>query len=107
MFVLSLPALAVILPPVIKRFETAPVESGESRHEANIASSNMGHDYFFGVGINNYSYAINYMPYGEHLFPLDRGIAHHIFWLHYAELGLIGVILYVLLTATFISMPLT
>ncbi len=101
MLVLSLPALAVILPQVIKRFETAPEESGESRHEANLSSAEMGHDYFFGVGINNYSYAINYMPYGEHLAPLDRGIAHHIFWLHYAELGIIGVVLYVLMTATF------
>jgi O-antigen ligase len=61
----------------------------------------MGDDYFLGVGINNYSYAINYMPYGEHLSPLDRGIAHHIFWLHYAELGVIGVVLYVLMTGTF------
>jgi O-antigen ligase len=61
----------------------------------------MGDDYFFGVGINNYSYAINYMPYGEDLAPLDRGIAHHIFWLHYAELGIIGVVLYALLTGTF------
>jgi O-antigen ligase len=61
----------------------------------------MGDDYFFGVGINNYSYAINYMKYGEDLAPLDRGIAHHIFWLHYAELGIIGVILFVLMTGTF------
>jgi hypothetical protein len=101
MLVLSLPALAVILPEIIKRFETAPKESGESRHAANDASAAMGDDYFFGVGINNYSYAINYMPYGEHLSPLDRGIAHHIFWLHYAELGIIGVVLYTLLTGTF------
>ena len=101
MALLSLPALAIILPPIIQRFETAPEESGESRHGANISAGQMGHDYFFGVGINNYSYAINYMPYGEHLAPLDRGIAPHIFWLHYAELGIIGVILYILLTGTF------
>lgn len=101
MALLSLPALAVILPPIIERFETAPEESGESRHGANISSGQMGDDYFFGVGINNYSYAINFMPYGEHLSPLDRGIAHHIFWLHYAEMGIIGVTLYVLLTGTF------
>jgi uncharacterized membrane protein YbaN (DUF454 family) len=102
MLVLSIPALAVILPEVINRFETAPEESGESRHVANEASAAMGEDYFFGVGINNYSYAINYMPYGEDLAPLDRGIAHHIFWLHYAELGIVGVVLYVLMTGTFI-----
>lgn len=101
MILLSLPALAVILPPIIERFETAPEESGESRHEANIASANMGKDYFFGVGINNYSYAINYLVYGEDLAPLDRGIAHHIFWLHYAELGIIGIMLFVLMTGTF------
>ncbi len=101
MILLSLPALAVILPPIIQRFETAPEESGESRHGANIASAKMGKDYFFGVGINNYSYAINYMVYGEDLAPLDRGIAHHIFWLHYAELGIIGVVLFVLLTGNF------
>ena len=101
MLLLAIPALAVILPPIIDRFETAPEESGESRHQANDASAKMGHDYFFGVGINNYSYVINYMVYGEDLAPLDRGIAHHIFWLHYAELGIIGVILYVLLTGTF------
>jgi hypothetical protein len=101
MLLLAIPALAVILPPIINRFETAPEESGESRHQANDASAKMGHDYFFGVGINNYSYVINYMVYGEDLAPLDRGIAHHIFWLHYAELGIIGVILYALLTGTF------
>ena len=101
MIVLSIPALAVVLPEVIKRFETAPEESGESRHAANESSAAMGDDYFFGVGINNYSYAINYMPYGEDLAPLDRGIAHHIFWLHYAELGIIGVVLYVLVTGAF------
>jgi len=106
MVILSIPALAVILPPIIQRFQTAPEESGESRHGANIASGHMGHDYFFGVGLNNYSYAINYMPYGEDLSPLDRGIAHHIFWLHYAELGIIGVILYTLLTAGFMLIAL-
>jgi len=102
MILLSIPVLVIVLPEVIKRFESAPVESGESRHSANLASKNMGDDYLFGVGINNYSYAINYMPYGDDLAKLDRGIAHHIFWLHYAELGIFGVILYILLTGTFI-----
>ena len=101
MFILSLPVLAVVLPEVIKRFETAPVESAESRHDANLASAEMGNDHIFGVGINNYSYAINYLPYGEQLAELDRGIAHHIFWLHFAELGLAGVILFMLMTGTF------
>jgi hypothetical protein len=101
MLLLSIPVLFVVLPKVIERFESAPVESGESRQVANLASKDMGDDYFFGVGLNNYSYAINYMPYGEDLAELDRGIAHHIFWLHYAELGILGVISYILLTGTF------
>ncbi|WP_295454172.1 O-antigen ligase family protein [uncultured Thiodictyon sp.] len=106
LILLAIPVLIIILPPIIQRFETAPEESGESRKEANKASGHMGHDYFFGVGLNNYSYAINYLPYGEDLAPLDRGIAHHIFWLHYAELGIIGVILFTLLTAGFMLIAL-
>jgi hypothetical protein len=102
MILLSIPALVVVLPKVIERFQNAPVESGESRDVANLASERMGDDYFLGVGLNNYSFAINYMPYGKDLAELDRGIAHHIFWLHYAELGILGVILYVLMTGTFI-----
>jgi hypothetical protein len=102
MILLSIPALFIVLPKVIERFQNAPVESGESRNVANLASERMGDDYFLGVGLNNYSFAINYMPYGKDLAELDRGIAHHIFWLHYAELGILGVILYVLLTGTFI-----
>ena len=101
MFILSIPVLVIVLPEVIKRFETAPMESGESRHAANDASAEMGGDHFLGVGLNNYSFAINYLPYGEHLNELDRGIAHHIFWLHYAELGLMGLILFILMTGTF------
>ena len=53
------------------------MESDESRHVANLASAEMSHDYFFGVGINNYCYAINYMPYGQNLSQLDRGIADY------------------------------
>ena len=101
MFLLSIPVFFIVLPKVIERFESAPVESGESRHTANLAAKDMGADYFFGVGLNNYSYAINYMPYSDELVELDRGIAHHIFWLHYAELGILGVILYILLTGSF------
>lgn len=101
MTLMALPLLAFILPPIIKRFETAPEESANSRHDANISASEMGEDYFFGVGLNNYSYAINHMKYADRLGELDRGIAHHIFWLHYAELGVFGVVLFSLMTGGF------
>lgn len=97
----AIPVLAFVLPPIIKRFQTAPKESGESRDTANLASEAMGEENFLGIGLNNYSYAVNFMKYGENLGELDRGIAHHIFWLHYAELGIIGAVLFTLMTGGF------
>jgi hypothetical protein len=39
----------------------------------------------------------------DHLPPIDHGgLAHHIYWLHYAELGLIGRTLFVLMMLGFI-----
>ncbi|RMH60897.1 MAG: O-antigen ligase domain-containing protein [Zetaproteobacteria bacterium] len=100
---MTLPGLAVLLPPIIHRFETAPKESGESRIEANRQSAHMAHDHPLGVGINNYSFAINSLelPYARHLKPLDRGITHNIYYLTYAELGWIGLILHLTIIFTF------
>lgn len=68
---------AEIFAEVIRRFQTAPGESGEPRHAANLASAKMGHDYFFGVDINSYFCAIDYMSYGQNLSQLHRGIADY------------------------------
>ncbi len=103
MSLLSIPVLAFVLPPILNRFETAPKESAEARHSFNDVAREMGTDHFFGIGLNNYSFAGKYMEYAEKLPGLDRGgIAHHIYWLHFAELGIIGVTAYILMSLGFI-----
>lgn len=103
MFVASLPALAFILPAIIKRFETAPEESAHARDLFNIAAEQMGNTSIFGIGLNNYSFVGSQSPFAEFLGILDAGgLAHHIYWLHYAELGPLGPMLWIALMVGFI-----
>jgi hypothetical protein len=98
----SLPALAVVLPEIIKRFETAPKESEEAREYFNEVAHQMGQDYPMGIGLNNYSFGGAYMEYKDALPAPDQGgLAHHIYWLHFAELGPVGVVLFVSLMLGF------
>lgn len=100
----AMPALAVVLPEIIKRFETAPEESAHARDLFNEVAREMGDTYFFGVGLNNYSFGSKYIPlYRDQLPPIDHGgLAHHIYWLHYGELGVVGRTLFILLMLGFI-----
>jgi len=100
----ALPALAVVLPQIIKRFETAPEASAHAREVFNEVAQSMGQAHFFGLGLNNYSFGSNFMPqYRDLLPPIDQGgLAHHIYWLHYAELGIAGVTLWVIMMVGFI-----
>ena len=103
MLVAALPALAVVLPEIIKRFKTAPPESAHAREIFNELAKEMGDSSFFGIGLNNYSFAGQFMQYKELLPPIDQGgLAHNIYWLHYAELGPLGTTLWVLLMLGFI-----
>jgi hypothetical protein len=103
MFLASLPALAVVLPEVIKRFETAPPESAHARDVFNELASDMGGTHFFGIGLNNYSFAGAFLEYRDRLPPIDQGgLAHNIYWLHYAELGPVGATLWVAMMLGFI-----
>jgi hypothetical protein len=104
MFVGTLPALAVVLPPIIDRFRNAPPESAEARDLFNEVAKEMGDTHFLGIGLNNYSFGTGFaQQYMDHLPPIDHGgLAHHIYWLHYAELGLIGRTLFVLMMLGFI-----
>ncbi len=100
---ISLPILAFILPPIINRFQNAPKESAEARHVFNDLAYQLGTDYFFGIGLNNYSFAGKYMQYSQDLPSIDQGgLAHHIYWLHFGELGIIGLLSFVLMMAGFI-----
>lgn len=102
MFIAALPALAVVLPEIIKRFETAPPESAHARDVFNELAKEMGDSSIFGIGLNNYSFAGGFLHYRDSLPNIDQGgLAHHIYWLHFAELGPIGVTLFVLLMLGF------
>ncbi|MBK1630602.1 hypothetical protein CKO31_07555 [Thiohalocapsa halophila] len=108
MFLASLPALAVVLPPIIDRFQNAPEESAEARDLFNEVAKDMGDTRFLGIGLNNYSYGTAYVDqYRDSLPPIDHGgLAHHIYWLHYAELGVIGRALFILLMLGFMAVML-
>jgi hypothetical protein len=101
----AIPALAVVLPEIIKRFQTAPEESAHARDVFNELAKDMGDKHFFGIGLNNYSFAGKYIQeYSDSLPPIDKGgLAHHIYWLHYAELGMIGRALFIMLMLGFIA----
>lgn len=88
----AMPFALKLAPSIIQRFETAPVESGLSRHQANSAALAMAHDHLLGVGLNNYSHVVNNTGYARFI-PLesDRGIVHNIYLLQASELGWAGL----------------
>ena len=105
MLLAALPLIIKVAPAIIDRFETAPIESELGRHLANDAAFAMAVDTFFGVGINNYSHAINETGYvrfipGEN----DRGIVHNIYYLHASEMGWIGLLVFLLMIGNFVLM---
>jgi O-antigen ligase len=103
MMLVSLAGAVKVAPSIIKRFETAPVESGLSRHQANGAALAMARDHLFGVGLNNYSYVVNNTAYSDYI-PLesDRGIVHNVYLLHASELGWLGLAAFLLVLGRFL-----
>ena len=99
----ALPVLVKVTPAIIERFETAPVESGLSRHQANSAALAMARDHAFGVGLNNYSHVVNNTGYADYI-PLasDRGIVHNVYLLHASELGWLGLAAFLLVIGRFL-----
>ncbi len=102
------------LPRIINRFLNAPKESAETREYFNVAAEAMADDRLFGVGINLYSYSLEFGEYYWLVYP-DKvdindpeefrqsvqgksrlGTAHHIYWLYAAEVGYPGLYLFVL-----------
>ncbi len=99
---LLLPLAIKVMPAILERFETARVYAGSSREQANDAAVAMANSGWFGVGLNNYSYAINETGF-SHFIPLevDRGIVHNIYLLHAAEMGWLGLFVFVMLIVYF------
>ena len=99
---LSLPLAIKVAPAVIERFKTAPISAELSRKQANEAAMAMAGQNWLGVGLNNYSHAINETHYSRFIpLEMDRGIVHNIFLLHAAEMGWIGLALFVSLIMHF------
>jgi hypothetical protein len=106
--------VALALPRLIRRFESAPKESAETREYFNAAAEVMARENTFGVGINLYSLALSHPRYYWHVYP-DKvdvedpeafresvqgqsrlGTAHHIYWLYAAETGFPGLAVFLL-----------
>lgn len=104
---LALPLAIKVTPAIIERFQTAPVNAELSRQQANAAAVAMANSHWLGVGLNNYSHAINETHFSRFV-PLgvDRGIVHNIYLLHAAEMGWLGLVLFVLLIGSFLWMAL-
>ena len=94
----GLVVLGQSLDSLIARFENAPKSSAEARHRFNDAAAMMLADHpLTGIGINHYSHAVSEMGYGDRagVLAVDRhGVAHHVYWLTLAELGLLGLLAY-------------
>jgi O-antigen ligase len=102
LFLAALPVVVKVAPAIIDRFLNAPEASGESRDLANDAARAMANDHLFGVGINNYSYAINETEYVRFIDnPVDRGIVHNVYLLHACEMGWPGLIVFLLMIGNF------
>ncbi len=109
--------IAAAMPTIIARFEKAPEESLETRHLFNDAARAMAKDRLLGVGINQYSWALDNTDYYWYMYPevLDAGdpdafrdsdygrsrlgTAHHIYYLFLGETGIPGLAAYVLFVA--------
>ncbi|MBW2463596.1 MAG: O-antigen ligase family protein [Deltaproteobacteria bacterium] len=88
---------------IVERFVTAPAASVAARDRFEDAAQAMVEDNVFGVGINQYSYVLEHRGYADEfeMPPVDRdGLAHHIYWLTAAELGWLGLLVYLWLIAT-------
>ncbi len=85
---------------ILRRFETAPVESVRARELFVAAAERMAAGHPLGIGINMYSQVLGNAEYSAVLGidPWDRtGIAHHIYWLTAAETGYVGLAAFVVL----------
>lgn len=109
-----------VAPRIIKRFQTAPKASEETREYFNSAAIAMANDYALGTGINSYSWMLANTEYYWHVYPdkldtvedldafreskhgLSRlGTAHHIYLLFAAETGWIGMWVFILFLVRF------
>ncbi len=93
---------AMVMDTVIDRFLNAPEESEGAREEFNIAAKMMAADHTFGIGLNQYPHVLTVeQKYREHIvimkYEEHAGVAHHIYLLTMAEMGYIGLGMFIFL----------
>jgi O-antigen ligase len=92
---------------IINRFLNAPEASATARKEFNQAAKMMARDSSFGVGLNNFSQALTQISrYRDHLVVMKNeeygGVVHHIYWLTAAEMGFVGLALFLIVIGRFL-----
>lgn len=90
----------------IDRFLNAPKESAASRDEFNVAAEKMARDRVFGIGINCFSEVMTvkyrYHAHIKHMaYEASAGVCHHIYRLTMAELGYIGLAVFLVVLSRF------
>jgi len=109
-----------VAPRIIKRFQSAPEASEQTREYFNYAASAMARERLLGTGINSYSWMLENTDYYWYVYPdalnteddLDEfreskqgrsrlGTAHHIYLLFAAETGWGGMWIFVLFIGRF------
>ncbi len=84
---------------VLKRFETAPVQSKITRYNLAIAAVNMADDKFLGIGLNNFGVKVNKpWPYSKHLDKGDKkfkeGLVETVYLMIAAETGWLNLVVF-------------
>jgi hypothetical protein len=97
---------------LLNRIESAPTESLETRRQFNAAAAAMLKEHFLGVGLNNFSRALelrlerddtNMELLGEKMEEDQQpGFCHHIYWLTAAETGYLGLAALLLVIGRFL-----
>jgi O-antigen ligase len=88
----------------IARIRNAPESSAAARHEFNVAAAAMAKDHVLGVGLNRFPEVLSTNgEYAGHIRVMENeakaGVAHHIYWLTAAELGWIGLLVFLAIMA--------
>lgn len=85
---------------LVDRFTNAPKESAEGREQFEAAAALMLREHPLGMGINQYSLALEQAGYGARVGILGydaSGIVHNIYWLTAAETGYLGLAVFLAL----------
>ncbi|RMH62672.1 MAG: hypothetical protein D6678_00605 [Zetaproteobacteria bacterium] len=88
----------LLLPGVLERMTHASVYTWLTRWTQIKGGMQIIADHPWGVGLNNYVHMLNSVDaYGRMLNPVDRGVMHNIYLLHWVEAGPLGLLTFLLL----------